>query len=56
MNKPVIGVMPLFDDEKDSLWMVQGYFDGITEAGGVPLMLPLDLDEAEQRRLRLWCE
>ena len=46
MNKPVIGVMPLFDDEKDSLWMVQGYFDGITEAGGVPLMLPLDLDEA----------
>lgn len=43
MKKPVIGVMPLYDDDKDSLWMVQGYFDGITEAGGVPLMIPLDL-------------
>ncbi len=39
--KPIIGVMPLYDDEKDSLWMLPGYFDGIIEAGGVPIMLPL---------------
>lgn len=39
--KPVIGVMPLWDDEKDSYWMLPGYLDGITEAGGLPLVLPL---------------
>lgn len=44
-KKPVIGVMPLYDDDKDSLWMVQGYFDGLLDAGAVPLMLPLELDE-----------
>ena len=32
--KPVIGVIPLWDDEKDSIWMLPGYMDGISEAGG----------------------
>ena len=27
--KPVIGIIPLFDEEKDSIWMVPGYMDGI---------------------------
>lgn len=39
--KPIIGVLPLWDDEKDSLWMLPGYFNGILRAGGVPVMLPL---------------
>ena len=39
--KPIIGVLPLLDDEKDSLWMLPGYFNGILRAGGVPVMLPL---------------
>lgn len=42
--KPVIGVMPLVDDERESLWMLPGYFDGITAAGGIPIMLPLTSD------------
>ena len=40
MAKPVIGVMPLWDDEKDSIWMLPGYFDGIIREGGIPLMIP----------------
>ncbi|MBQ7562825.1 MAG: gamma-glutamyl-gamma-aminobutyrate hydrolase family protein [Lachnospiraceae bacterium] len=44
-KRPIIGVMPLFDDERDSLWMLPGYFDGITEAGGLPIMLPLTADK-----------
>ena len=32
--KPVIGMIPLWDDEKDSIWMLPGYMDGISEAGG----------------------
>ena len=43
--RPVIGLIPLWDDEKDSLWMLPGYMEGIIEAGGLPLMLPLTTDE-----------
>ena len=48
--KPVIGVMPLVDEERQSLWMLPGYLEGIRQAGGLPLLLPLttDLDELEQ--------
>ena len=42
--KPLIGIVPLFDETKDSLWMLPGYMDGIVAAGGVPLMLPLTED------------
>ena len=31
--KTVIGVIPLYDDEKESIWMLPGYMDGISEAG-----------------------
>ncbi len=49
--KPLIGVVPLFDETKDSLWMLPGYMDGITAAGGVPLMLPLTDDEETIKQL-----
>ena len=49
--KPVIGVMPLWDDEKDSIWMLPGYFDGISQAGGIPIMLPFTTDEGETDQL-----
>ena len=39
MSKPIIGVMPLWDDEKESMWMLPGYFDGIIQAGGTPVPL-----------------
>lgn len=41
MKRPIIGVMPLIDYEKDSYWLVPGYMQGIIEAGGTPVMLPL---------------
>ena len=55
MSKSIIGVMPLCDDEKDSLWMLPGYFEGITQAGGIPIMLPLTSDETELDRLIEMC-
>ena len=36
MNKPVIAIVPLYDEERDSLWMLPGYMDGVIEAGGIP--------------------
>ena len=40
-QKPLIGVCPLWDETKNSYWMLPGYFDGIMAAGGLPVMLPL---------------
>lgn len=46
MNRPVIGIVPLWDETKDSLWMLPGYMNGIEQAGGLPVMLPLSTDES----------
>ena len=43
-NPPLIGVVPLVDEGRDSYWMLPGYFEGVLEAGGVPVMLPLTDD------------
>lgn len=40
MNVPVIGVVPLFDFVKSSVWMIPGYIDGLDEAGAAPVILP----------------
>ncbi|EOH91843.1 gamma-glutamyl-gamma-aminobutyrate hydrolase family protein [Enterococcus pallens] len=39
--KPVIGIMPLYDGQKESLWMLPGYVELIEENGGIPVILPL---------------
>lgn len=44
MKKPIIAVMPLYDDEKQSYWMLPGYMKGIEQAGGIPVMLPMTSD------------
>ena len=51
MQRPLIGVTPLFDRGRDSYWMLPGYFFALEEAGAVPVMLPLLDDEAALRRL-----
>lgn len=44
MKKPMIGVLPLYDKEKASYWMLPGYMKGIEDAGGIPIILPLTTD------------
>lgn len=46
IKKPLIGVVPLVDEEKESYWMLPGYMKGVELAGGLPVMLPLTLDHA----------
>lgn len=45
MNRPYIALLPLYDSEKASYWMLPGYMKGIEQAGGVPVMLPMTSDE-----------
>lgn len=44
--KPKIAILPLVDAQRESWWMLPGYMNGILEAGGMPVMLPLT-SEAE---------
>lgn len=54
--KPVIGLIPLWDDEKDSYWMLPGYMTGVAAAGGLPIMLPLTDDEASLQQVCAMCD
>lgn len=45
MRRPLIGIVPLVDAERESYWMLPGYMRGIEQAGGIPVMLPLTSDE-----------
>lgn len=49
--KPIIGVMPLVDKERESYWMLPGYFHCLEEAGAIPLMLPLTQKEEDIKEL-----
>ena len=51
MKKPIIGIVPLVDIERESYWMLPGYMKGIEQAGGIPLMLPLTADEENLQQL-----
>ena len=56
MKKPLIGVIPLWDGEKNSIWMLPDYLDGLRSAGALPVVLPLEADEADIRQLYTLCD
>lgn len=51
MRNPLIGIVPLYDEDKQSYWMLPGYMQGIEAAGGIPVMLPLTSDAGTVDRL-----
>lgn len=51
-----VGVVPLWDADKNSMWMLPGYFKGIMAAGAVPLMLPLCDDGEFLKTALLRCD
>ena len=56
MKKPLIGIVPLVDAPRDSYWMLPGYMQGVEQAGGVPIMLPLTDEDAVLRQLVELCD
>ena len=44
--RPMIGVTPLWDEERQSVWMLPDYLEGIQQVGGVPVVLPFGLPSA----------
>ena len=52
----IIGVMPLWDAERKSVWMLPDYLDGIKAAGGVPVVLPIEMSEDDADRIVETCD
>lgn len=52
----IIGVTPIWDDDKESIWMLPGYLEGIRNAGGTPIILPLTTDNNEINRIFNICD
>jgi len=50
-KKPIIGVTPLWDSERKSVWMLPEYLDAIRCAGGIPVVLPLLAEPEDIQRL-----
>ena len=48
---PLIGVTPLWDVERQSVWMLPDYLDGIKAAGGIPVVLPIAMSETDAERI-----
>lgn len=51
LMKPTIGVVPLVDDARNSLWMIPGYLNGLLDAGLIPVTLPLTEDSTAIKQL-----
>ncbi len=56
MKKPLIAVIPLYDDLRQSIWMLPGYLEGLTKAGAVPIILPLKAEHDDFLRLVDMCQ
>ena len=56
MKMPVVGIVPLVDAERESLWMLPAYMEGVTRAGGLPVMLPLTDREDQLARMLDLCD
>lgn len=55
-TRPIVGVLPLWDIDRSSLWMLSGYMEGIRLAGGTPIILTFDLEDSEVERLVSLCD
>ena len=49
--RPLIGLIPLYDEKLESIWMLPEYQKLIEQAGGIPVILPLTTDEATLNQL-----
>ena len=54
--RPLIGLTPLVEDVRMKHWMRPGYMEGVSAAGGLPVMLPLTADEGELAEAAARCD
>ena len=55
-SKPIIGVTPLYDAERESIWMLPGYVDALKDCGALPLILPFTWTDSDVAQLVGMCD
>ena len=50
-ERPVIGIIPLYDVQRESIWLIPGYQKMLEEAGAVPLILPFSTERNTVQQL-----
>lgn len=50
MGKPIIGITPQYDYERNRVWIGPNYLEAIRSFGGIPILLPLEIsaDDLEE--------
>ncbi len=56
MFKKIIAIVPLWDDEKQSVWMLPNYLNAIRDSGGIPMILPLHVSAEDALQLFNCCD
>lgn len=54
--KKIVGVLNLWDEKKDSMWMLPGYINAMQEMGLLPLILPFTNDEEDLKQMMNMCD
>ena len=54
--KPIVGVVPLYDLEKQCIWMLPAYLNMLRACGATPMILPFTTDRAETRHMFELCD
>ena len=54
--RPVIGIMPQWDDAGPIIRLIPGYHDSVLAAGGLPMILPFVRDEDQFGQLADMCD
>lgn len=45
-TKPLVGVTPLYDNDRESVWMIPGYLEAFSACGALPVILPFSPSDA----------
>jgi putative glutamine amidotransferase len=56
MKKPIIGLTPQYDYERNRVWIGPNYLGAVKAAGGVPILLPLQADKEELEAAAKVCD
>ncbi len=54
--RPIIGIMPLWDEARQTVRMHPGYPDSVMASGGTPIVLPFTTDPEQQAQLADLCD
>ena len=55
MQKPIIGITPQYDYDRNRVWIGPNYLEAIRTAGGIPILLPLKIDKEDLETLSNLC-